>query len=267
MRSAAVLAFAGAAAAFAPPADAGPAPVAASTFTVDWSGFVVTLSGENGGAAPVLTWSQRSTSIDAQTPVTDSVVADWTTPISASHGGPPTFSTAAADAAQLRTDAHDGDPRADTSAAPLAERTAQFDVAGSGHVTITVPYAWQTSLVASLAPVGSAPLSFAYALGSLTAETRYFLPFVNDRSYNDTIDVQKISSFPDDHGNASGNGTLTLDFDVLDGDHFCFTAMTESTTNLVSTVPAPPSAALLGAGLGVIGVALRRRRAGLSPEL
>jgi hypothetical protein len=223
--------------------------------TMDWTSFTVSPLAGDDGITPTLSWYGQTSTVHAYDPQAVSV-ADWTTPLTATATGVGSSALATVDATRLYGTAQDTDPGS-SGASLWSLRQGQFTVAGSGTVQMSVNYSWHIDS----APPANAPLwsSFAYALASLEAWTRYDPRHFENRGDRDDLDIQV---FAPDAGQFSGTGTLFLEMPVLDGDLFYFTAATSPVANLgASLVPWPPSAATFLCGLGAILIARRRHPA------
>jgi hypothetical protein len=238
----------GAAFLFLPAHTSAATPGLTSDVSVDWSSLTVTPLGDNGGAAPVLSWDHPTSTVNAYTSAALSV-GDWTTPLTTSIGGPAASAEADLDASVMHTYAQDTDAAGDTSGSIWALREGEFSVAGTGSVLITVNYSWH----ATLYPPANANFwdSFAYGFVSLRAETHNDPRSGNNRGDYQEANLQLLA--PPDIGPFQYSGSVAIAVPVIDGDYLYFTANASSTTNLyTSAVPMPPTLWLFAGGLAVL---------------
>ena len=229
------------------PAAAAPL-VMQSDMEIDWSSFTVTTASDSG-PAPVFSWSNLSSTANGFTAAGVSA-PDWTSPVSAHVGTASSYADSSLDATTLRASAFDSDGAGNSSGSINSLRQGTFSVIGNGTAEMTVNYSWHSYVNANpRAPVYS---SFSYAYAALEAMSTCDPRYCGQRGGQ--IDIFPQLNSPPQFGSFSGSGKLVLDFNVLDGDQFAFSAWASATDNLVSPVPMPPSFWLSCFGLaGVLG--------------
>ena len=114
------------------------APMANGAASFDWNTFAVTAYPIGPNLAPVINWSNQSSSVSVQTDTDNQngSADDWTTALVKHVGNPGTFSDAKADTSVLHSYSEDSDLSSASQASSSAYRQGDFSVAGSGFFSI-----------------------------------------------------------------------------------------------------------------------------------
>jgi hypothetical protein len=229
-----------------------------ATATIDWSRLQLSVTGING-SSPTVLYENQHTSVDsnAWTNVASETnsrsISNWTDTAQANADAGTTFANAIASTLDFSGRAVSDQSGYSNSS---GSRTLDFSLDGPGVLTVTVPY--------SLTLTGDVrDCYYCYGYGNHAAVSAQadFYSNSNDGSanshsnasfslYNDywhsSPDSQSGTLVFGIFASGAGTGHLALNFDL-------------STQSSISPIPEPESYAMLLAGLGLIGMIVRRR--------
>ncbi len=256
------------------------APMASAAAAFDWDTFSVTAYPIGPVlAAPVITWSNQSSSVSVQTDTDNQngSADDWTTALVKHVGNPGTFSDAKADTSVLHSYSEDPDLSLASQASSSAYRQGDFSVAGSGFLVFSINY----TLDSSLEPGNDYSNDYnSYANASVYLQMQKITSNVNNQYftvgdsvylYQDNLTnspskgphkIRHSGAYPyqDNFTNspAHSEGALNLAFLVNDGESYHFSVSNSSSVN-VSSIPLPSAVWLfMSALLGVLSLTRRK---------
>jgi hypothetical protein len=233
-----------------------------ATATIDWSRLQLSVTGINGSSPNVL-YENRHTSLDsnawtnAASETNSRSLGNWTDTAQTNADAGTTFANAVAstlDFSGMAVSEESGNANSSGS------RSLDFSLDGPGVLTVTVPY--------SLTLTGDTfNCYYCYSDHASLSANADFYSYANDGSSDSHSNVS--FSLYNDYWHSSpesqsgtlvfgifasgpGTGSLAFNFDL-------------STQGSISPIPEPESYAMLLAGLGLMGMMVRRRKyAGLS---
>jgi len=255
------------------------APLANAAATFDWNTFAVTAYPIGPDLAPVLTWSNQSSTVFAQTNTDNqnSSADDWTTALAKHVGNTATFSDAKADTSVLHSYSEDSDLSSASQTSSSAYRLGDFSVAGNGFLVFSINY----TLDSSLEPGNDYSNHYnSYANASVYLQMQKITSNVNNQYFTvgDSVYLSQdnLTDSPSKGPNkirhsgaypyqdiftnspAHSEGALNLAFLVNDGESYHLSAGNSSSAN-VSSVPLPSAVWLfMSALLGVLGLTRRK---------
>jgi hypothetical protein len=230
-----------------------------ATANIDWSKLQVSVTGVDG-ITPTVTFSGQNTSLSSYASSPDSYesnnksVNNWTGSAEAKGDAGTTFSNALASPSTFSGTANSAENGSTSSSGSRAEN---FSFSGPGVLTVTVPYT--ISLTGDTFPA----CYYCYYNYDHTSVNGY-ASFYSNTENGSSNSSSNVSYSLDNHyghtspqsqsgtlvlgifANGPGNGSLSVNFDL--------------SANPASSVPEPESYAMLLAGLGLLGAAVRRSR-------
>jgi len=232
------------------------APLANAAATFDWNTFAVTAYPIGPDLAPVLTWSNQSSTVFAQTNTDNqnSSADDWTTALAKHVGNTATFSDAKADTSVLHSYSEDSDLSSASQTSSSAYRLGDFSVAGNGFLVFSINY----TLDSSLEPGNDYSNHYnSYANASVYLQMQKITSNVNNQ-YFAVVDSVYLDQNNFTNSPVHSGGALNLALLVNNGESYHFTAGNSSSVN-VSSIPLPSAVWLfMSALLGVLSLTRRK---------
>jgi hypothetical protein len=236
-----------------------PVPVTA-TATIDWSKLQISVTGVDG-TTPTVNFSGQRTSLNSyaqapgQSETNNKAVNNWTAPSEVNSDAGSTYSDGLASATSFSGIAN---WMSDSYSNSSGNRTENFTFSGPGVMTITVPYT-----ISLAGGTSTCYYCYNYEHASVNGSANFFSNANNGNSssssnvsysltndyYHSSPESQSGTLVFGVFANGSGNGSLSLNFDVGKNPYYCCT----------SPIPEPESYAMLLAGLGLMGAVARRR--------
>ena len=237
-----------------------------ATASLDWSQLQISVTGVDG-TVPNVTFSDQYTSVNSSAYVpqegseyNSKSVYDWTSTIAANaEATATTFANAAASPLSFSANAQsmgddNGYPYWDNSSASSSgTRSENFSFDGPGVLTVTIPYTLNITGGETFDYWDSNSASvYASAYFNGSDENGYFdssssASFSVSSYYGDSPDSQSGNLVFGIFAAGPGSGSLNFNINASTGDSY------------IPPIPEPESYAMLIAGLGLIGMIVRRR--------
>lgn len=234
-------------------------PTDTATATIDWSQLELSVTGVND-TVPTVVFSDQSTSLSsyASSPglneSNSKSVNDWSVTAETNADAGSTYANATASPSSFSGNAISME---DGSASAWGNRTVDFSFDGPGVLTVTIPYS-----ITLTADDSGCYYCYNYDHASVSGYANFnsYVDNGNSSSYSDAS--FSLNNYYWNPSPESQSGTLVFGIFASGAGHGSLGVNFDLSAQGVSAVPEPESYAMLLAGLGLMGAAIRRRSVG-----